>query len=136
MVFHLSDKQMLDSSSSGRASKKRGGFRRRKFSSSQKLAEAETPSPEPAQQREEALPPEGGVEASPAPLPEYRYNDERSRQAGRNARLRSLSYPVALGVGAALLFGGIAYGLESWIAAIAGSVGATIAYKLIDSRIR
>lgn len=133
MVFHLSDKQMLDSSQSSSGRKKRGGFRRRKFSGRKLVAEGEG-----------ASLPEGVAEAAdasttapePVPASPHVYSDERAKRAGRNAQLRALSYPVAIGVGAAVLFGGMAFGLESWVAAIAASVGATIAYKVVDSQIR
>lgn len=131
MVFHLSDKQMMDSSQSSSGRKKRGGFRRRKFSG-RKLGEGERP---PSSESVEG-PAEPSATPEAAPVSEHVYSDERAKRAGRNARLRTLSYPVAIGAGAAVLFGGMGFGLESWVAAIAASVVATVAYKVVDSRIR
>lgn len=139
MVFDPMDKQMLDSSraSAGRAGSKRGGFRRKKSSRGRTLGAADSSTTASEEAEGDVAPPRAGEVAPPAPAPEaFRYNDERVKRVAQNARLRALSYPAALGAGAVLLAGGLGLGLELWMAGTAASVGATVVYKIIDSRIR
>lgn len=147
----MTQKQMGDASRGGARGgrKKRGVSTRRKKGRGRTLgAQPQAAAPDGEAPQAEAAAPPAAAEAPPAPVPAaavhaaatpapaYKYDDTRVKRAAKNARLKSLAYPAAFGVGAVALWGSMSFGLETWIAAIAATVAASVTWKLVDMQIR
>jgi hypothetical protein len=147
----MSQKQLLDATRSGggRGKKKRGLSKRRRAGGGRKLgpqdpaeveaegseaAAAEAP-PEAAPATEPVAAQAPAAQPAPAPAPHV-YDDRRVKQLQKNARARRIAYPLAFAVGGGVLWGCMVFGLEAWIAAVAGTIAATVTHRVVDSQIR